>query len=183
MSGLYGDALAVLSSWTAPDDAQERLRREYVAHLESGRPGLFKGDFPDHLTAGVLVLDRTGERVLLNLHRKARRWFAFGGHLENGDDSLLAAATREGLEESGLDLVMDPLPVHLSCHTVDFCDERGTVRHLDVRFTARPADGTPPVVSEESLDLRWFPVGDLPTDEPDMVDLVRLAVTRDAPAT
>lgn len=187
MSGLHDDALAVLSSWTAPDAAQERLREEYVAHLEAshGTPGrgLFKGEFPDHLTAGVLVLDRTGERVLLNLHRKARRWFAFGGHLETGDDSLLAAATREGLEESGLELAMDPVPVHLACHTVDFCDERGTVRHLDVRFAARPAGDLPPVVSEESLDLRWFPVAELPTDEPDMVDLVRLAVTRGAPAT
>ncbi len=182
MTDLYDDALAVLSSWTAPDDAQERLRQEYVAHLRSASPGLFKGEFPDHLTAGVLVLDRAGERVLLNLHRKAQRWFAFGGHLEAGDGSLLAAATREGVEESGLELAMDPVPVHLSCHEVDFCDERGTVRHLDVRFVARPADGPAsdqgPVVSEESLDLRWFPVDDLPTDEPDMVDLIRLAVAR-----
>ncbi len=181
MSGLHHDALALLSSWAAPDADQERLRRQYVAHLRSGRPGLLKGDFPDHLTAGVLVLDQAGDHVLLNLHRKARRWFAFGGHLETGDDSLVSAATREGVEESGLRLMTDPVPVHLSCHPVDFCDNRGTVRHLDVRFVARPAAGMPqtsPVVSEESLDLRWFPVEELPTDEPDMVDLVRLAVAR-----
>jgi hypothetical protein len=34
------------------------------------------------------------------------------------------------------------------------------------------------VVSDESLDVRWFDVNDLPTDEPDMVDLIRLARAR-----
>jgi hypothetical protein len=32
-----------------------------------------------------------------------------------------------------------------------------------------------PAVSVESLDVRWWPVDELPTDEPDMVDMVQLA--------
>jgi hypothetical protein len=61
---------------------------------------------------------------------------------------------------------------------VDFCDPRGPVRHLDVRFVARVPAGTAPVVSDESLDIRWFPADALPTDEPDMVELVGLAAGR-----
>lgn len=117
--------------------------------------------------------------MLLNLHRKAQRWFAFGGHLEPEDTSLAGAALREATEESGLtDLVIDPTPVHLSLHPVDFCSPRGRVRHLDVRFLAHLGQSTEPVVSDESLDIRWFDVEDLPTDEPDMVDLIRLARAR-----
>lgn len=176
---LHADALAVLAGWSAPDAAQEALREQYVAHLHARTDGWSKACFPDHLTAGALVLSRDGSRVLLNLHRKARRWFAFGGHLEPGDTTLAAAALREGTEESGLpDLEVDPVPVHLSLHEVGFCDDRGTVRHFDVRFLARLGTSTDPVVSDESLDLRWFPVDDLPTDEPDMLDLVRLARAR-----
>jgi len=49
------------------------------------------------------------------------------------------------------------------------------VQHLDVRFSARVPAGTVPSVSDESLDVRWWPVGELPTAEPDMLELVRLA--------
>ena len=51
--------------------------------------------------------------VLLNLHRKSQRWFHFGGHLEDGDDTLAGAALREATEESGLaGLVIDAEPLH-----------------------------------------------------------------------
>jgi 8-oxo-dGTP pyrophosphatase MutT (NUDIX family) len=176
---LHSDALAALTDWSAPDARQESLRVQYVEHLHRHADGLEKACFPDHLTAGALVLSHDGSQVLLNLHRKARRWFAFGGHLEPEDTTLAGAALREGTEESGLpDLVVDPAPVHLSLHDVDFCNPRGTVRHLDVRFLARLGEATEPVVSEESLDLRWFPVDDVPTEEPDMLDLIRLARER-----
>jgi 8-oxo-dGTP pyrophosphatase MutT (NUDIX family) len=176
---LYDDALAVLEGWSAPDAAQESLRGQYVAHLHDHPDGLEKACFPDHLTAGALVLSHDGSQVLLNLHRKARRWFAFGGHLEPEDTTLAGAALREGTEESGLpDLEVDPVPVHLSLHEVGFCSPRGTVRHFDVRFLARLGEATDPVVSDESLDLRWFPVEDVPTDEQDMLDLIRLAGDR-----
>ncbi|RNL78248.1 NUDIX hydrolase [Nocardioides marmorisolisilvae] len=179
MNDLHADALRVLSGWTAPSAEQDAWRSEYVAHLESQPDGLKKACFPDHLTAGALVLNADGSQVLLNLHGKAQRWFAFGGHLEPEDTTLAGAALREATEESGLaDLVIDPEPVHLSLHTVDFCNPRGPVRHLDVRFLARLGGDSQPVVSDESLDVRWFSSDDLPTDEPDMVDLIRLARER-----
>lgn len=174
---LHAEALRVLREWTAPDQAQETLRRRYVTHLEAHADAMTRGCYPDHLTASTLVLSADGRRVLLTLHAKAQRWFQLGGHCETGDLTLAGAAQREAVEESGIvGLRVDPVPVQLSEHAVPFCDPRGGVHHLDVRFVAIAADDDVHVVSEESLDLRWWPVDALPDDE--LTDLVALGLER-----
>jgi 8-oxo-dGTP pyrophosphatase MutT (NUDIX family) len=170
---LRDDALATLRAWPGPTPEQEDLRRRFVGHLESTPDGMWRSSYPDHLTAGAIVLDHTGDRVLLNLHRKAGRWFAFGGHAEEGDPTLASVALREAREESGIaDLDLHPDPLQLDVHVVPFCDPRGGVSHLDVRYAALARPGTQQVVSEESLDVRWWPVDGLPELEPSMVDLI-----------
>ena len=176
---LHDDALDLLERWAAPSAQQESLRAAYVEHLRAHPNGLRRDCYPDHLTASTLVVSEDRERVLLTLHRKAGQWFQLGGHLETGDATLAGGALREAVEESGLrGLLLQAEPLHLDRHEVPFCDARGGVRHLDVRFLAVADDAETPVVSEESLDLRWFPVDDVPTDEPDMLDLIRLARAR-----
>jgi 8-oxo-dGTP pyrophosphatase MutT (NUDIX family) len=176
---LPADAVDVLAHWQAPTGGQDDLRTAYVEHLAEHPDGVWRACFPAHLTAGALVLSRDRQQVLLNLHRMARRWFHFGGHLEAADVTLAGAALREATEESGLaGLVVEAEPLHLSRHRVEFCDPRGPVEHLDVRFLALLGGDTEPVVSEESLDVRWWPVDRLPTDEPDMVEMIGLALGR-----
>lgn len=176
---LHDDALALLRAWTPPDESQEQVRRRYVAHLEANADGLHRSCFPDHLTASTLILSADGAQVLLTLHAKARAWFQMGGHCEESDDTLAGAALREALEESGLrDLDLDPRPVQLNAHPVPFCDPRGTVHHLDVRFLAVAPEGASHAVSDESLDVRWWPWDALPTEDADMHELVRLARAR-----
>ncbi len=179
MSTLHDDALATLRSWRSPDPRQESLRREYVDHLEAHPDGMTRACHPDHVTAGALVLSADRSQVLLTLHAKAGRWFHLGGHCEPQDRTLAGAALREGREESGIDdLVLDPEPLHLDAHEVAFCGPHERVRHLDVRFLALAPPGSVPAVSEESLDVRWWPVHELPTDDPDMAVMVELALDR-----
>lgn len=176
---LRDSALATLRSWAPPDAGQEELRDRFVGLLAAYDDAAYRSCHPDHLTAGALVIDHTAGRVLLNLHRKARRWFAFGGHGEPGDATLAGVATRECREESGLPaFTLDPVIAQLDVHPVPFCDPRGLVHHLDVRFVARAPEGAGHALSEESLDVRWFGLEELPELEPSMHDLIALARAR-----
>jgi 8-oxo-dGTP pyrophosphatase MutT (NUDIX family) len=176
---LHRDALDTLAAWVPPTPEQAALRDRFGGHLYDEPDGMFRECYPDHITASTLVLSADGRHVLLTLHRKARRWFQLGGHCEPGDATLAGAALREAREESGLEgLSLDPVPVHLDEHEVPFCDPRGGVNHLDVRFVAVPPSESLHAVSPESLDVRWWPADRLPQGAAELTDLVRLARER-----
>lgn len=176
---LHASAVATLTHWAAPDAGQDALRRRYLDHLAAHPDGLARACFPDHLTAGAIVVSPDAGAVLLNHHRKADAWLAFGGHLEPGDASLADGARRELVEESGLaSFDFDEEPLSLDAHAVEFCSERGTVHHLDVRFVAVADPGGSHATSEESLDVRWWPADALPETFPDMYALIDAALAR-----
>ena len=163
MRVLHASALETLRGWAAPDDAQDELRTAYVRHLLDHDDGMLVTCVPAHLTASALVLDATGERVLLTHHRKGGFWAQLGGHVEATDRSLADAALREGREESGIEVLrlLGDGPVDLDAHELSSAFGRcGT--HLDVRYAAVAPPGAEPVVSAESHDVRWFPVDALP---------------------
>ncbi|HEX4688053.1 MAG TPA: NUDIX domain-containing protein [Nocardioides sp.] len=169
----HSEALGALRTWPAPSREQAAVRDRLVTHLVEHPDGLERSCSPGHLTAGALVLSADLAEVLLNLHGRAGRWFHFGGHWERGDDSLLTTASREASEESGIaGLVVDPTPVHLDVHEVEFCRGHGRVDHLDVRYAALAPAGAQPEASDESLDVRWWPLGALPDLEPEMHELI-----------
>ncbi len=175
------DALDVLTRWSPPTPAQGTLRAQYVEHLRAHPDGTSRACSPAHLPCGALVLDAAGEQALLTLHAKARRWFHLGGHLEAQDPGLADAALREATEESGTTgLWLDPVPLQLDAHEVSFCGGVPHTRHLDVRFLAVAPPGATVVVSNESLDVAWWPVGALPTQERSLHELVDLARARAA---
>ena len=162
-SGLHRDARAVLEHWDSSDPGQRELREAYLAFLDEHPDAMSRDCRVGHLTASALVLDAAGKNVLLTLHPKVGRWLQLGGHCETVDVSLRAAARREATEEGGIaEIEVSAIPVRLDRHSVR-CGANLT-EHLDVQYVATVPNGSAPVISAESDDLRWFPLDDLPSD-------------------
>jgi 8-oxo-dGTP pyrophosphatase MutT (NUDIX family) len=131
---------------------------------------------PAHVTASAVVLSTDARSTCLVLHGKILCWVQPGGHLEEGDVSLAAAAAREVLEETGLTGRVLPEIACLSRHRAPCSPDVDW--HLDVQFVLM-ADGSATRVSAESSDVRWWPVDDLPADlAPGVADSVSRALAR-----
>jgi 8-oxo-dGTP pyrophosphatase MutT (NUDIX family) len=163
-AAVHVDATATLAAWTAPDAGQAALREALLAYLAARPDACSRSCASGHLTASALVVDDDGEHALLTLHPRVGRWLQLGGHIEPTDTTLRGAALREATEESGIEgLTISAEPVHLDVHPVT-CSLGVPTRHLDVRYLVRAPAGAEAVVSEESVDLRWWPVDELPDD-------------------
>ncbi|CQD07973.1 hydrolase, nudix family protein, putative [Mycobacterium lentiflavum] len=155
-------AISVLTDWRAPDPTQDSLRHAVLA-FAYGRPDACRRECEaGHVTASAIVVDDTGTRVLLTLHPRLGRWVQLGGHCDDDDADIVAAALREAVEESGVpDLRIAPELAAIHVHPVT-CSLGIPTRHLDLQFVAHAPPGAQIAISEESDDLRWWPADALP---------------------
>lgn len=161
---LHESAVVALTRWQAPGPAQDTLRHAMLAFLAARPDGCLRECVPGHVTGSALVLDHTGTQALLTLHPRFGRWLQLGGHCEEADTDIVAAALREATEESGIDgLTIDPEPAALHVHPVT-CSLGVPTRHLDMQFIVHAPANAEIAVSDESLDLRWWPLDALPDD-------------------
>lgn len=155
-------AIALLSDWPAPDAAQDSLRHAVLAFVHARPDACRRECVPGHVTASALVLYHTGRQVLLTLHPRLGRWVQLGGHCDDDDSGIVAAALREATEESGIDgLRIEPQLAAIHVHPVT-CSLGVPTRHLDLQFMAHAPAGAQIAISDESEDLRWWPADALP---------------------
>jgi 8-oxo-dGTP pyrophosphatase MutT (NUDIX family) len=113
---------------------------------------------------GVVVRDEKG-RVLLERRSDCGWWGLPGGRIEPGE-SAIEAAVREVKEETGLTIrVIRLLGVYSepSERIVTFLDNSDVVQLVDILLEATIFSGTL-TCSSESLDLRFFEPGCLPSE-------------------
>lgn len=147
------------------------------AALEAGRSVIGRSDFPVHVTCGAIIRD-PGGRVLQIRHRTLGRWFFPGGHLEAGDGSLIAAARREALEETGLvvgdrDCVgadVRSIPIDIDIHPIPAHPGKGEPEHhhADFRYVLDVVEGAIRLQLDEVTAWRWADPAQ--TDAPHLAD-------------
>lgn len=161
---LHASATELLETWSPTAGSEQSLREAMLAFLGSAPRGCLREHAPGHITASALVFSHDGREILLTLHPRVGRWIQLGGHCEESDETVAAAAYREATEESGIEgLHLEPGLYGAQAHPIT-CSLGRPTRHLDLLFRITAPPGAVPVRSAESTDLRWWPVDALPED-------------------
>ena len=175
---LHASVVDTLQRWRPLDPAQDALRLAVLAFVLARTDACERACAPGHVTASALVLDHTGSNTLLTLHPRIGRWVQLGGHCEASDTDIASAALREASEESGIaGLTIQPMPVALHVHALT-CSLGVPTHHLDLQFVAHAPADAQIAISDESLDLRWWPLTELPPESDfGLTQLTRAAQT------
>lgn len=164
VGSLHESATELLGAWSPGSHAEGSLREAMLAFLGSAPRGCLREHAPGHITASAVVFSHDEREVLLTLHPRVGRWIQLGGHCEEFDESVPAAALREAVEESGIaDLAIEDGLYGVQAHPIT-CSLGRPTRHLDLLFKITAPKGAVPVRSSESTDLRWWAVDALPDD-------------------
>ena len=141
----------------------ERVCVDHVRQFVRANPDCFERSCVDgHLTASAWIVSHDHTSFLLTHHRKLDRWLQLGGHAD-GDADLAAVALREAREESGLSAFSlaspagESLPLDVDIHRIPARGDEPAHLHHDLRYLLVAGRDQSLRISNESLDLRWFP--------------------------
>ena len=134
---------------------------------------------PIDFTVAIFVVARG--RVLLIHHRKLDKWLPLGGHIEPEEDPE-AAARREALEESGLEVELlgeRPPTTGPGCRALlaprflDIHRISDNHEHIGMIYWARPRSGDVTLARAEHHDIRWCDAAGMDRLQPPLSPSIR----------
>jgi len=141
-----------------------------------------------HFTVSVYIFSKEEpDRVLLLFHKKHQKWMQPGGHIEQFENPLEAAA-REVREETGIDIeaYLQPArklsndvlelqaPASLQQQPIPAQGDDPAHYHLDLGYVVKVPHSIPTPANNESMMVNWFTLEQL--DKLEMFDNVRTLV-------
>lgn len=129
-----------------------------------------------HVTGSALVTNSDFTKVLLTYHAKLQKWLQLGGHAD-GEYLIHDVAQREAKEESGISefeflnirhfpsasahYFDEILPFDVDIHFIPENKNEPAHHHYDVRYLFK-TNSEQIQISEESLDLKWIGIDEIP---------------------
>lgn len=155
-SAMQAQLIALLHAHQ-PSDATEAVHVKNALDFISNTANCSsRATLAGHVTASAWILSPDGQSALLTHHKKLNRWLQLGGHTEDDDASIQAAAAREAREESGIsDLqLLSTALFDVDVHPIPARANEPAHYHYDLRFLfqAQREDFS---VSDESHNLAW----------------------------
>jgi len=146
---------------------KERLRllHDFLRDTTDPRQFFHRKNFAGHITASGFVLSSDHKNLALVNHKFLNRYLQPGGHVEETDPTVLAAAQREILEETDIQTCRhlpfhaDPLlPIDIDTHEIPANPKKNEPKHLhhDFRFVFRVESEIEPTERGRNGECQWI---------------------------
>ena len=132
------------------------------------------GHHPLWLPGVTAVITRGDGHILLVKRSDNGAWTPVTGIVDPGEEPGLAAA-REALEETGVVISVDRLAATTVLPEFTF-DNGDRSAFLDLTFACTWLSGEAHVADDESTDVRWWPIADLPRMSTQMASRIEAAL-------
>ncbi len=157
----------LLDEFVATDAVEQEHQARMVELLHAGNSAFSRGCFlPGHFTASTFIVSPDRDALLLIMHSKLHRWLQPGGHVDDDDGDILAAAQREVREEVGIDDgVWSPEIFDVDVHPIPAMPHRKSGpepahEHFDVRFLMQ-ADTHEMLAGSDAASAKWVALGEI----------------------
>lgn len=159
----------VISSYIPSDPVGAHYQQQCLALIER-YPTSFANRYSyqtgqhGHFTAQAIIFNPNLKAIALARHKKLNILIGFGGHVEPGDVDLIATATREANEESGLKnlRLCSRVPIDIDVHGFPAKGDQPDHLHYDIRFLYTTTDTEFAPGPGESNETEWVTLTDLP---------------------
>lgn len=129
---------------------------------------------------GVTAVIRRGDEILLTHRADDGEWAPVTGIVDPAEEPAVAAA-REAMEEAGVEVTVDRLAAVSVVPDVVY-DNGDRSSYLDLTFACTWVAGEARVNDDENLDVRWWPVEDLPPMTPSTLARIEAALADETAA-
>ena len=123
---------------------------------------------------------RRGDELLLVQRSDNDEWSPVTGIVDPGEEPAVCAV-REALEETGVEIRVDRLAMTSVGDEIVY-PNGDRARYLDLTFACTWVSGEAYVADDESIDVRWWPVADLPPMGPWMTERIEAALSDEVAA-
>lgn len=173
---LKHEIIRMLDEYVPNDENEVQYKNQILNFIKSNDIILGKSNENGHLTGSAWVVNKDRSKVLLTHHVILDRWLQLGGHTEE-NENIVCAAAREAAEESGLSslkLVTDKI-FDVDVHLIPAGNGKKEHYHYDIRFLMEAGDTEKIRVSNESKDVKWIRLGEIGgyTKEESVIRMVR----------
>lgn len=151
------DIKTALLSYKSFDEDEENSRLKILQFLDGQENHFCRTNLKGHITGSGFLINKAGERVLMNHHRKLNKWMVFGGH-SDGDPVTENVAIKETQEESGIlniKTIGNILDVDVHMIPENPSKQEPEHYHYDICYLLQCCGSEVFKLSDESIELRW----------------------------